>query len=321
MTQANDMPTATPETSSGPDWNTIPFDVPCGRCGASLRGQTEPRCPRCNLEFTWNDVLPVEELRCPYCSYQLIGLREQRCPECGRPFTLASVLDAARSRRNTFFENRWRKRPIRSLARTWYFAAFRPRKLWAGYDLSDPPRLLPLGMFAIVQWAVFKHGWDVAALAVDPIMNSLPRLLGTNQRFFYPFRPDRFFMPFMAVWCLLTFLSFQCFVVSKRIWRIRWTQLLRVYVHATAFASGCMALWCVLEAILDSTLFYSGFLRRVPQAYDWLGRGVLGLGLAVTWAHVWIGYHRYLKVPGGWGTAAMCMTLGYLLASLLRIYW
>ena len=308
---------------TGPDWTTVPFAVPCMRCGADLRGRAEPRCPECEAAFSWDDLL-----RCPHCDYRLWGLTQRRCPECGRSFVWDQVLAAARSRRNTLFEGLWYHDPVPALLRTWWLAALRPSRLWAQFSRFDRPRIAPLLLFVMLQWLVFAYGWPVMGWLADAAMNGLADLLESHQwidrpmRFTYLFRPRRGFLPRMALWYLMTFLCFQLLVQSKIRFRIGWRHILRVYVHATAFASLCTALWCVLEMLIDASLFLGPVTRGLVSArtYLRLGQAVFVLGVTVTWAHIWIGYRRHLQVPRAWGSGAMCLLLGYLLAELVMIY-
>ena len=55
---------AMPETSTvqAPNWDLVPFDVACARCGHDLRGLTDPVCPACKLEFDWSVAVPIEHL-------------------------------------------------------------------------------------------------------------------------------------------------------------------------------------------------------------------------------------------------------------------
>ena len=68
---------------TGPNWDLVPFDVGCARCGHDLRSLTEPVCPQCKLEFDWAEAVPIESLVCDQCGYHLYGLSKTRCPECG----------------------------------------------------------------------------------------------------------------------------------------------------------------------------------------------------------------------------------------------
>jgi len=88
-------------------------DAPCPSCGANLRNQNEPVCPKCQKDLwlgelrAWHEVIgdaqsePVgptngtifqnmfhtlesNDFACPGCGYQLRGIRSSRCPECAR---------------------------------------------------------------------------------------------------------------------------------------------------------------------------------------------------------------------------------------------
>jgi hypothetical protein len=340
------------------------------------------------LAFEWDEVVPLRDSRCAECGYQLHGLTEPRCPECGTPFSWDDVLAAARSRQNRLIEH-WRRHPIiRTLLRTWWLAAFRPRKLWAQFSVHDPPKVGPLMVFVLLQWLVFAFGWRAMASVVDPAMNGLARwqfsrqaqaqptnpasageslAAGTDgpldadpqveaeatldgaeanpssddpatidlagrrqfrgasrrpQRFVYRWRVRRDYLPFAAIWYLGAFGSFQLFIATKRRFRMRWQQILRVFAHATAFASLCTALWCLLEALVDCTWF---FITPPPgvmnEVYLRLWQGMFVLGVGMTWLCLWTGFRCYLKIPYGWAAAPACLLLGYKSAALIMIFW
>lgn len=142
---ARDTDSASASTS--PDWNNVPFDVGCARCGHDLRGQSEPVCPACKLEFDWADAVPIERLTCARCGYHLYGLQDTRCPECGTAFTWEGALDRYQRNRKPIFEYQWHRRPVRSFIGTWWLA-LRPWKMWRVIDLHDPPRLAILVLFS-----------------------------------------------------------------------------------------------------------------------------------------------------------------------------
>jgi len=316
------------------EWELIPLDVPCGRCGERLNGLAEPVCPRCGLEFRWSDLLPpVEDMHCRECGYVVYGSTGSRCPECGTGFDWESVTEAARSRQNHLFEHWWTRRPLPSLLRTWWLAALRPDRLWAEHSIHDPPRVLPLLLFLLLQWGVFFGGWYAVAALAGPAINHVSRwgyehnwldlrlILPGPIRYTYQFRPPTTFMPFVACWYVATFLSFQVFVLTKRRYRIRWQQILRVLVHSTALASLATALWCLAEVSVDASLLLNpGWQRFAQRLYATLGQVVFVLAVTATWAHIWFGFHRYLRTPRGWGTAALCLVLGNLLARLAELY-
>jgi hypothetical protein len=322
QTARQHRPTEMSASPPGPGWDVLPFELPCSGCGADLAGQQEAQCPECGLEFDWDDVLPADRLRCLHCGYQLSGLTVPRCPECGEPFEWPEVLAAARSRSSDLFENQWRRSRFGlALLRTWLLAAFRPRKLWSLYDVHDPPRVVPLLLFAGLQCLLFARGWHLLALAADSSMNWLCQVFEPRMRFSYNFWPARDFLPFMGLWLLMGFVSLQVFVQSKRQYHVDWRHILRVYVHATAFGSLLLPVWLLAEWAIDLTLFLIPAIRPVSQlVYLRVGDVLFVLGVLMTWTQLWIGYRRYLKIPRGWGIAALALVLGHALARLVQIY-
>lgn len=142
--------------STAPNWEHVQFRVECPRCGRSLAGLSEPRCPQCELQFAWAELIPADELKCVACGYRLFGLQQARCPECGREFTWPEVFDDYRRRKSWLFEYRWRDRPFRSAWRTW-LAVLRPGRLWREMRMQDEPRvgaLLVLGSCSAVLFNV-----------------------------------------------------------------------------------------------------------------------------------------------------------------------
>ncbi len=96
-----------------PDWDALPFEIRCSRCGYNLRLLEQPRCPECGLDFTWPDII----------QHQL-------------------------AHNGVIFEYRWRNRPVRSWFATVWRCLF-PTKLWRELSIHDPPRVGPLLVFAI----------------------------------------------------------------------------------------------------------------------------------------------------------------------------
>ena len=335
-----DLSTAGPAETAATelDWERISFEVPCTDCGTNLRGQTYPWCPNCGQRIDWQHVLPIENLRCRKCEYQLLGLSETRCPECGTQFEWRDVLRDARVRNIKLFEFLWFTNPIPGFVRSFRLAALSPRRLWNEYFMPIQPNLIPLFLFMLVQWAVFAWGWHVTAWTIDPTINSIADWIGaetslldprTGQavpgsarplRFVYPFRPGPLFLPAMGVWYLATLASLQVLFQTKRRLRVRWTDTFRVLVHATVFASLCTGLWCVLEGLLDSTLFFTRlFVGRSQSGYAVLWYAVFFLGLGVTWVHLSIGLARHLRIPRAWLVSATCLLIGYLASSALTV--
>ncbi|MHC5109640.1 MAG: hypothetical protein ACYTHJ_07155 [Planctomycetota bacterium] len=160
---------------AAPDWNLVPFDVSCARCGENLNGRDEPACPACALKFDWAIAVPIEELACPDCQYRLFGLTKARCPECGLAFEWHEVLDDHRKRQKPLFEYQWHERPISSFIRSWA-KSWRPWRLWREVEIHDPApmsafimhmmvlfiacmaSLLAMAILVRVLWSVFPVG-------------------------------------------------------------------------------------------------------------------------------------------------------------------
>ena len=122
----------------------------------------------------------------------------------------------------------------------------------------------------------------------------------------------------MAGWHVVPFASIQWLFQTKRRRGIRWRDTLRVYAHATVLTSFCPAAWCLLEMLLDATLFVSPAFRDVSAAaYPLLAKAVFVVGVTATWVHLWIGLQRHLKIPRGWLVAAACLLIGYLISGPL----
>ncbi len=306
--------------SESPDWDRVHFDVPCPACGSRFNGTTEPVCPACQAEFRWHVILPVDKLQCEKCAYQLFGLREARCPECGVPFEWADAVRAARTRGDPLFEFLWFDHPLSGLLRSAGLALFRPRKLWSRYALHVPPRVGPLLLFLFVQGLLFERGWAMIAWCVGPSMNGLSRLLESPIRFVYPFRGGAAFMPFVALTCVASFLALQLLFQTKRQLGIRWTHVLRVFVHATVFASLATMGWCVLETVLDATLWVSPRLVTVSRnSYPGLAQGVYFVALLATWLYLAVGLKRHLNMPHARTASAAALLIGHATAALILI--
>jgi predicted RNA-binding Zn-ribbon protein involved in translation (DUF1610 family) len=309
-----------------PDWPRVNFPVPCVQCGEDLRGQSQPVCSHCGRRSSWQRILPVEHLRCPKCGYQLFGLTEQRCPECGEPFDWARVLDTARRRQSRLFEFLWFHNPLPAFAHSAGLAALRPRKLWAQYDLHARPQVLPLLAFILAQWVLFAYGWHVTAWVVDPIMNGIANWTSSHLQFVYRFRMGFDTLLILAIAYVLTFAAIQLLFQTKRRLGLRWPDTLRVYAHATVFMAFCPAAWCLLEALLDATLFIKRWLPAGPNSppYLILPAAIFSIGLAVTIAHLAIGLHRHLNVPHAAAVATLCLVIGLLcgvgIVSCLPLY-
>lgn len=315
------MTTVPPADSDSPDWTRVHFEVPCLSCGVNLHGTGESRCPQCAIALNWARVLPLEALRCRTCGYQLFGLTQPRCPECGEAFEWGEALGRARQQRVELFETRWWDEPAPALVRTWWLAAVRPGRLWAAYAHAGHARVLPLLLFIALQWLMFAKGWEVVALAADPIMNTLGAGQTPPVRFVYPRHLSPRFDRWLATWQVATFISLLTFVESNRQYGADWRRILRVFVHATVFASMLPALWCILEMLADTSYLFTpraGPLAR--RLYDLIETGMLCSGIGVSWLYLGAGYRRHLHMPHAWAVAGLAMIFGFLLTELVFIF-
>lgn len=310
-----------------PDWNVVPFEVGCARCGHDLRGLTEPKCPACGLEFDWSEAVPIEQLICRHCGYHLYGLTETRCPECGGLFTWAEVLDDYHRKRKPLFEYHWRDRPFRSLVYTWWLA-LRPRKLWRFIDIHDRPRvglllvilvvatiaLTVVGIvasFIEVAIAYWRFAREMAARgrSVPSFGGMLPEVarLAWNNRLLYEFAQ------FVGVWSIFTFASLLVFQQSLRRCRVRIAHVFRVCVYAVVgVAPLAAAVFFTTGAVLrgfDIFRFQTQF-ATVALAL------VLGFGAR----SVGQGYRRYIRMPHSIGVVIAAQVMA-ILASAIAGMW
>ncbi len=288
--------------SPPPDWGNVPFDVGCARCGQDLRGQTEPKCPACGLEFDWSEAVPIEELICEHCGYHLYGLRETRCPECGERFTWDEVLAAHYRRKKPLFEYRWRHQPIRSFLVSWRLAMY-PRKLWRMIDIHDPPQVRPLMLtvaVAIVALFVLAPAMDGLSLwstqrafrwVRSPGYSELPLFILRGL-----FNPTAYLYPFLILtWVAMSLGALMIFRQSMRLCRVRTIHVLRVWVYSVVsilpliplFGYVCAAMYLFLTVRVG---FWT-VSDMTPVAW-----GVLLV--FVIWS-LMQGYRHYLRMPHG----------------------
>lgn len=312
----------TADTQGAPDWNLVHFDVNCARCSHDVRGQTEPTCPACGLEFTWAEAVPLEEITCSVCGYHLYGLRDPRCPECGESFDWDDALLRYRRKQKPLFEYRWRDRPVRSLIHTWLLA-LRPDHLWRLIDIHDPPATVPLLAFAtfalLVTTCIYLLGLGVEDWVIDrvygrrwragpavPTIAELPLYIVS-----YASTPGLYSVcVWVALWWATAFASLMIFQQSMRRCRVRPRHVLRVVVYALTpqllFVPVCFWVACVLNIYL----WNSNVWRSREQA------SLIGMAAAIAYVlHVaWSmrqGYQVYIRMPHAAGivVASLCVAL------------
>jgi len=326
----------------------------CLSCDYMIHEGGHDHCPECGIDidmdalcrstidanrerfaFLWYTQvaeLPLDALCCIKCGYRLVGQTTNRCPECGIEFDWDTVCDAATSKASNLFEYRWVADPLKSLAKTFWLGATSPFRLWNTYSRSDTPRVTPLVLLILIQWLVFARGWHAMALAVDPLMNKviakLPGVSPNNMRFTYAARFENAALVDYALWSVATLLTLTLFVQSNREYKASWRRVLRVFAHSTILASLCTTAWCVLEAILDSSLYYwpwpkserSGAPTIGYEYYSGLGTVMLGLALVSVWAMLWIGYKKHLRIPHGWAIAGVALFVGHLATQCIHTF-
>lgn len=316
MTNSSGMPATNDPTaanSTGPDWNLVPFDVACARCGHDLRGQTDPTCPACKLEFDWSAAVPIEKLTCGKCDYRLFGLTETRCPECGERFTWEKALAAYERRRHLLFEYRWRDQPIRSLVRTVYLM-FRPRLLWQELDIHDRPRVRPL-----IVMAAFAHLMMVSLypplLVVFLWLTFGPNFpggtgstgIGNYWRILllvYSLPTNYLLTLLLAIWSSLILGSLLLFRQSMKFHRVRPAQVFRVWAHCIP-VPGSIAI--LVASAAAYSIMAAGYGPNDTLAF------LLFIGANLyTCFLLRQGYKRYLRMPHAWGVAVASHLIGLL---------
>ncbi|MEZ6085776.1 MAG: hypothetical protein R3E58_17950 [Phycisphaerae bacterium] len=323
----------------------------CSKCDYIIHGDGHDHCPECGIEIDMNDLcvhvietnrprlqylwytqvakLPPEALCCVRCGYSLIGQMSNRCPECGLTIDWEDVAHFAASRIGDLFEYRWAAAPLKSIATTFWLGATSPFRLWRTYSRYDTPNVKPLVILILIQWLIFARGWQTTALAIDPFMNDViaANAPGPKMQFTYNPRFENADLIDYAMWSVFTFLALSLFVQSNREYKANWRHVLRVFAHSTFLASFSTGAWCILEAALDSSLYYWPWPKNprsgVPSIgfdyYSGLGNAVLGLALVSVWAMLWIGYKKYLRIPHGWAIAAVAIFVGHLATQCIHI--
>ena len=331
-------------TRVGPDWDQVPFDVSCARCGHELRGLGEPICPTCGLTFDWADAIPLEELTCLHCGYHLFGLQEQRCPECGQRFVWEMVLDDYRRRQKPLFEYRWSKEPFKALRASWWLG-LRPWKLWRTIDLHDPPALVGLlvllGLTAIffvfsAPLIAYGTGWLIGWF--QSVTRPLPQPLPTWTAIGYAYRsygPLSYWyrgigwyetlLSAVAAWWLAGFVTLLLLRQSMRLCKVRASHVFRVCVYAMIpLAMGHTSYWMFLAAVTAAWAV-------CPTAFYLIvvigGAIAVGLPLLVwflTLMSVASAYRMYLRMRHAWAVAIVSQIIALLVAlnvTMALVFW
>ena len=304
--------------AAAPNWDRVPFDVACARCGHDLRGLTDPVCPACNLSFDWDVAVPIEHLTCATCGYHLCGLTENRCPECGEAFTWESALAEHYRRLKPLFEYNWRQSPVRSVLRSFDLAT-RPRRLWRTIDMHDPPRPGPLlflamtsmvvmlvagaGLEGLLAWSfgrTYGIGWipthaQLPAYVMEAIATPASYTLGVVTMSW-------------AVACLMALMVYR---QSMRACRVRIVHVLRVWVYSLALL---LPLTPLFRYVLGFIGVKIGPWRQTPFEPVAI---VVFVGF-VSWS-IQCGYRNYLRMPHGPAVAIATQVIALL--TTVTIFW
>ncbi len=320
---------------AGPNWSAVPFEVGCARCGHDLRGQTEPICPNCKLEFDWAVAVPIEQLTCLHCKYHLYGLTETRCPECGESFTWQEVLDHYHRQQKPLFEYRWRRKPFRSLVRTWW-STLRPTKFWSQIDMHDPPCVIPLLSLACLYTAIL-HALVAISLATgnqiyywmqQTSYRTSIRLLwfGGTQRTFlqnvfallddvYDNLLETQFVIALAAWMISSYLALLIFQQSMRRFKVRNVHLVRVWIYSFPMIP------LMTLAITFGFPFAVGRMYvRLPDALPSI---ILIIAVALVVRSIQVAYKKYLLMPHSWAVAICTQIIALMtgLSAWLIVRW
>ncbi|UCE61438.1 MAG: hypothetical protein JSU63_06755 [Phycisphaerales bacterium] len=307
--------------SDAPNWDQVPFDVECARCGHDLCGLSEPKCTSCGLEFDWSDAVPIEKLLCSHCDYHLYGLSETRCPECGEPFTWPEALDDYHRRKKPLFEYWWRKKPFSSLCSSWWLS-IRPWKLWQVVDMHDPPRGRPLLVIVVVAFvtlallvptitgvALWLNGWFGEYL---PGGWRIPGLADFVPAISLGFEIWLRVGPVLALWCMTSLGTLMIFRESMRIYRVRPVHVLRVWAYAFFGVLLLMVpAWSVVMFV--ATILFTSPLFHVASSYSvWL------IPAGITFC-LWVGYKRYLHMRHSLAVAIASQVIAILAVAVVVV--
>ncbi len=300
--------------SPPPDWARVPFAVRCARCGADLKGRSEPTCPACGLEFDWADAVPIEELTCLHCDYHLYGLEKPRCPECGEWFAWEEVLHAYRTRSKPFFEYQWRSRPVRSFARSW-MAALRPRKFWSEVELHDPVQVRPLIAMVFIGVVLFAASMVVSSAMVEwleqrtwlwapqpkPSVAQIPLYLLHSMT-----DPSVYTITATAaVWIASSLAALMILRQSMRRCRVRNAHVLRVWAYSTT--------------LMAPTLVVAVFgFRTVGMLSSDVDPVIALIIIALTSWSLYSGYRRYIRMPHSLGVVIASQTIAVLTTGMIE---
>lgn len=276
--------------------------------------------------FDWSEAVPIESLTCLHCDYHLYGLTETRCPECGRRFTWDEVLAGYHRRKHPLFEYHWRERPVYFYLRS-FFRSLRPRKLWRGFDIHDPPAVKPLFVMAAVSVVVAALVLGVLLLLQLFIMFSRPglRLLVDVGAILSLAAGNALAVGTLGIlWSVASLGALMIFDQSMSRFKVRRSHVVRVWAYAVPLAlpvvTGLIGGYVVVWTAIDAWLEWGRQWRRLGQQVLPIG----GYALVGLWAiHVLRsirhGYGTYLGMWHGWGIAIASQVIAVLATATIMV--
>lgn len=125
-----------------PNWDRLPYDVCCPRCGYNLKLLAAPRCPECGLRSTWRELVAAAKAR------------------------VVSPL----------FEYQWRRRPVRSFFRT-LGESMLPWMIWQTATLTARPRITPLIVMLFLTLVLGAATFILIAIGIE-LSDTVNRVTG-----------------------------------------------------------------------------------------------------------------------------------------------
>ncbi len=328
-TAANQPAPLIESTADPVEWDKVPFDVRCPRCGEDVHGCRRADCPHCGLMLTWAELVPIHELTCVTCGYHLYGLPGGRCPECGDPIDWSAVLRAHHERRLPLFEYRWRRQPVRSFVRTWWMSLW-PRRMWRHVALTDPPRIGPLVVFVLATlvglWVLltvceavsticsevyYYTVWSPGTLTPSMLLYRCGiRCLDAWYRLRSPYYAPELISALL--WSLTSLGALFIFVVSMHRYRVRPGHVVRIWAYSVP---GRLVLLPFAFMLLEIATELSGRIGTIP----WVACIKIAFVAHVCWS-IHRAYADYARMKHS-VAIALCSQAVAILATLVVIGW
>jgi hypothetical protein len=311
----------------------------------------------------WNTI--SQTVLCPLCEYQLRGLSQPRCPECGYQFTWDEVLNADRRPHPYLFEHHPRQN-VWSFART-KLGGFRPWIFWIKLKPTMPlvPKrlvlywLINLPLLLILLLGGFIRFYANVAPSIrmmrtstinymqkrptEPTVQQWVQRYGTARRAVDALYPDPFsfsgiqgligdyfirrarapkldFAPaalLLILWPWATFATLMIFRISMARARIRPPHVLRCVVYS------CDVVLIPVAALVFILPEFNQYMWNPLEVFSGLVRACL-LMSALTLYKLGFAYRLYLRFPHAWTTvvvAQIVVSLAVVSISSALLFW